>query len=242
MACPQQRGPFAKPAYLGSFMNPLFTASQVRSRVSIRQSRAYNVSRRAKGLDASSTSNQEGLRDSLSDLLSYPAMLLCLLGLLPGTPLWHSLFALPPAERAVRSAKIVARRFGRASRKAPGPPLGARLGPTSATGPPLGTMILRNAGLGSILLMYATWDLMRVMVMDNSEFSWDTIAWDAFLGACGLVPICLVFLTISHVFRPVSRNAEPNSAEDEAKQLNESYFVAPMLARDVEDLERIWQQ
>jgi len=233
MAYPQQRSPFAKPANLGSFMNPLI-ASQGRSRVSIRQSPAYNVSRRAKGLDASSTSNQEGLRDSLSDLLGYPAVLLCLLGLLPGTPLWHSLFALPPAERAVRSAKIVARRFGRASRKA--------LGPTSATGPPLGTMILRNAGLGSILLMYATWDLMRVMVMNNGEFSWDTIAWDAFLGACGLVPICLVFLTISHAFRPVSRNVEPNSAEDEAKQLNESYFVAPMLARDVEDLERIWQQ
>jgi hypothetical protein len=101
-------------------------------------------------------------------------------------------------------------------------------------------MILRNAGLGSILLMYASWDLMGVM--GRSEFSWDTIAWDAFLAACGLVPICLVFLTISHVFRPVPRNAEPNSAEDEAKQLNESYFVAPMLARDVEDLERIWQQ
>eukprot|EP00930_Biecheleria_cincta_P072743 TRINITY_DN6009_c0_g1_i1.p1 TRINITY_DN6009_c0_g1~~TRINITY_DN6009_c0_g1_i1.p1 ORF type:complete len:236 (-),score=32.17 TRINITY_DN6009_c0_g1_i1:233-940(-) len=234
MANPAQLSPFAKPACLGSFTNQLFTASEGRSKTSIRQSRAYIVSRRAKGirpLEANSASKPE--ESSSSELLSYPVMLLGFLGLLPGTPVWRSLFALPPAERAVRSAKIVARRLGRASRKALGQ------GHTSSTGPPLGTMILRNAGLGAILLMYASWDLMGVMA--RAEVSWGTIAWDAFLGVCGLVLMCLVFLTLSHVFRPVPRNAEPNSAEDEAKRLNESYFVAATLARDVEDLERIWQ-
>lgn len=215
-------------------MNPFPTAPR-----GVKPSRSVVRGAASERWDDGFVAKREKPQDSESGLLSSPVILLGLLGLLPGTPIWRSLFALPPTERAVRSAKIVARRLDRASHSTLEIGTTQRPRAASSSSATLGSMILRNAGLGAMLLMYASWDLMGVI--DRGEFSSGAMEWDVFLGACGLVPICLVFLTLSHVLRPVAWNAKSDSAEDEAKRLNKSYFVASTRAEDVEFLEKVWQ-